>query len=72
MQKQRKIFFTVASGGHETEKHYYDTIKTKRNIDEAVGFSCIRVNNVRGTIIKNTRGRIIIGFTLKRAGIDYG
>lgn len=38
MQKQRKIFFTVASGGHETEKHYYDTIKNKRTLSEISRF----------------------------------
>lgn len=38
MQKQRKIFFTVASGGHGTEKHYYDTIKSKRTISEISEF----------------------------------
>jgi len=38
MQKQRKIFFTVASGRHETDKHYYDTIKNKRSVDEISQF----------------------------------
>lgn len=38
MGKQRKIFFTVASGGHGTDKHYYDTIKIKRTIAEISGF----------------------------------
>jgi len=38
MQKQRKIFFTVASGGHETERHYYDTIKNKRSVAEISKF----------------------------------
>lgn len=38
MQKQRKIFFTVASGGHETDKHYYDTIKNKRSVQEISEF----------------------------------
>lgn len=38
MQKLRKIFFVVASGGHGTDKHYYDTIERKRTIDEAERF----------------------------------
>lgn len=38
MQKQRKIFFTVASGGHETDRHYYDTIKNKRSVSEISKF----------------------------------
>ena len=38
MNKIRKIFFVVASGGHETERHYYDTIEKKRTINEAEKF----------------------------------
>jgi hypothetical protein len=38
MQEQRKIFFTVASGGHETDRHYYDTIKKKRSVEEISQF----------------------------------
>lgn len=38
MNKIRKIFFVVASGGHETERHYYDTIERKRTIEEAERF----------------------------------
>ncbi len=38
MNKLRKIFFVVASGGHETDKHYYDTIVKKRTIQEASNF----------------------------------
>ena len=38
MKKTRKIFFVVASGGHETERHYLDTIERKRTIKEAEQF----------------------------------
>ena len=38
MNKLRKIFFVVASGGHETERHYIDTIERKRTIEEADKF----------------------------------
>jgi len=38
VNKTRKIFFVVASGGHGTDKHYYDTIERKRTIDEASKF----------------------------------
>jgi hypothetical protein len=38
MNKIRKIFFVVASGGHETDKHYYDTIERKRSVEEAEKF----------------------------------
>jgi hypothetical protein len=38
MIKKRKIFFTIASGGHETDKHYYETIKTKRSVEEISNF----------------------------------
>ncbi len=38
MNKLRKIFFVVASGGHETDKHYYDTIIKKRTIEESAKF----------------------------------
>ncbi len=34
MNKSKKIFFVMAGGGHETDKHYYDTIKTRRSVDE--------------------------------------
>lgn len=34
MPKTRKIFFVVASGGHDTAKHYQDTIERKHNISE--------------------------------------
>jgi len=34
MNKKRKIFFVMAGGGHETDRHYYDTIKTRRSVDE--------------------------------------
>lgn len=38
MQKSRKIFFVVASGGHGTDRHYYDTIERKRTVEEASNF----------------------------------
>jgi hypothetical protein len=38
MNKLRKIFFVVASGGHGTDKHYYDTIERKRTVEEAEKF----------------------------------
>lgn len=34
MIKSRKIFFVMAGGGHETDRHYYDTIRTRRSVDE--------------------------------------
>lgn len=34
MIKSRKIFFVMAGGGHETDRHYYDTIKNRRDISE--------------------------------------
>lgn len=38
MLKKRKIFFVVASGGQDTDRHYFDTIKRKRSIEEAAKF----------------------------------
>ncbi len=38
MNKIRQIFFVVASGGHGTDKHYYDTIERKRTVEEAAKF----------------------------------
>lgn len=38
MSKERKIFFVVTSGAQDTERHYYDTIETKRSIEEASQF----------------------------------
>jgi hypothetical protein len=38
MDKKRKIFFTVASGGHDTDRHFFDTIKTKRKTGEIEKF----------------------------------
>lgn len=32
--KTRKIYFVMAGGGHETDRHYYETIKTKRAVEE--------------------------------------
>jgi hypothetical protein len=34
MKKNRKIFFVMAGGGHETDRHYQDTIKTRRFVGE--------------------------------------
>lgn len=50
MNKKRKIFFVVASGGHGTDKHYYDTIVKKRSIEEAQKF--LNTNEVQ--ILKNS------------------
>jgi len=38
MKKHRKIFLTVASGGHDTDKHYFDTIKTKHTVQKIRSF----------------------------------
>lgn len=38
MNKERKIFFVVVSGGHDTDRHYHDTIENKRTIEEAAKF----------------------------------
>lgn len=38
MIKTRKIFFVVATGGQDTDRHYFDTIKTKRTVEEAGRF----------------------------------
>lgn len=35
MSRKRRIFFVVASGGHDTDRHYHDTIKRKRTVEEA-------------------------------------
>ncbi|MFA5135867.1 MAG: hypothetical protein WC489_00560 [Patescibacteria group bacterium] len=32
--KNRKIFFVMAGGGHETDRHYFDTIQTRRSVEE--------------------------------------
>ena len=34
MNKPRKIFFVMAGGGHETDRHYHDTIKNRRSVEE--------------------------------------
>lgn len=38
MSKKRKIFFVVASGSHNTGKHYRATIKNKRTVEEISTF----------------------------------
>jgi hypothetical protein len=38
MNKIRKVFFVVVSGGHATEKHYQDTIERKRSLEELEPF----------------------------------
>src|SRR3989344_4014370 len=38
MNKKRKIFFVVASGGHGTDRHYHDTIERKSSVDESEKF----------------------------------
>lgn len=50
----RKIFFIVASGGHDTDKHYHDTIENKRSIEEIKGF--LDANQLE-EIQKTYRGR---------------
>lgn len=32
MPKSRKVFFVMAGGGHETDRHYQDTIKNRRPV----------------------------------------
>ena len=34
MKKSRKIYFVMAGGGQDTDRHYYETIKTKRSVSE--------------------------------------
>ncbi len=34
MSKSKKIFFVLASGGHETDRHYQDTIKKRHPVNE--------------------------------------
>src|SRR3990167_3863431 len=34
----RKIFVTIASGGHDTERHYQDTISHQRNVEEIANY----------------------------------
>lgn len=38
MTKRRKIFFVVAGGGHDTDRHYHETIKNRRTVEEFSGF----------------------------------
>ncbi|MDD5447962.1 MAG: hypothetical protein PHO53_02175 [Actinomycetota bacterium] len=38
MNKERKIFFIVVSGGHDINRHYRETIKNKRTVEEAKQF----------------------------------
>lgn len=38
MNKTRKIFFVMAGGGHETDRHFYDTIKNRRSVEEFAKF----------------------------------
>jgi len=38
MAKSRKIFFVMAGGGHDTDRHYHDTIQNKRKINELARF----------------------------------
>jgi len=35
MGRKRKIFFVLATGGHDTDRHYQDTIKRKRTAEDA-------------------------------------
>src|SRR3989344_6874223 len=34
----RKIFVKIASGGHDTERHYQDTISHQRNVEEIANY----------------------------------
>src|SRR3989344_774794 len=34
MTKSRKIYFVMAGGGHDTDRHYFDTIKNRRPVAE--------------------------------------
>src|SRR3989344_6791014 len=36
--KKRKIFFVMAGGGHDTNRHYFDTIRQKRSAEELSRF----------------------------------
>jgi len=36
--KKRKIFFVVTSGGHDTDRHFHDTIQRQRDLQELKGF----------------------------------
>jgi len=38
MSYTRNIFFVVASGGQDTDRHYQDTMVRKRTVEEASGF----------------------------------
>lgn len=38
MNKSRKIFFVVASGGHDTDRHFHDTIQQQRSLQEIKSF----------------------------------
>jgi hypothetical protein len=38
MAKSRKIFFVMAGGGHDTDRHYHDTIENKRPVTELSKF----------------------------------
>ena len=38
MTKSRKIYFVMAGGGQDTDRHYYETIKTKREVAELAKF----------------------------------
>ena len=53
MNKERKIFFVVASGGHDTEKHYHATIVQKHSLSEITHFFN---ENEKVILEKNYRG----------------
>jgi len=36
--KSRKIYFVMAGGGHDTDRHYYETIKNRRSVAELSQF----------------------------------
>lgn len=52
MTKSRKIFFVVASGGHDTDRHYHDTIEQKRSMPEISRF----LSNSEKTILEKNYG----------------
>ena len=56
MTKSKKIFFVMAGGGHETDRHYYDTIKNRRPVGE---FSRYLKNEEADKLKKYAYGRAV-------------
>ncbi|MEX2008542.1 MAG: hypothetical protein WD850_03570 [Candidatus Spechtbacterales bacterium] len=46
MNKKRKIFFVMAGGGHDTDRHYYDTILNKRPVSDFSRFLGLEEKNI--------------------------